>query len=480
MKIVQYAKIIFMILAIVAGSFILPIFTAVYKNEMYLIPSFLIPMLCICTIAAVLFFADKSKIKLSVRGGIILVALAWTGAGILGALPLFLSGTIPEFSNALFESISGFTTTGATILTDIEACPMTMHIWRTQMHWLGGMGIVALTVALFPLLGVGGFHLIKSETTGPHKGKVTAKITHTAKALWFIYLGMTVLQTILLMIAGMPFLEAVCHTFATLGTGGFSTRNASVGAFNSVWIDGICTVFMLLAGVNFSLYFMLFTGHIGDIFKNSELNAYIRIVIISAAVITFALYPVYGFADSIRHSFFQVASIITTTGFSTVNYDSWPELAKFVLLLLMFVGGCSGSTAGGIKVIRWVILRKQAVNEMNRLLHPHGVFSIQLDKRPGRKDIVYSTAGFIFCYVVITVITAFAAIIGGADLLSGFTASLALAGNIGPGFGSVGPAGNFAFFPPAAKYIFSFAMLAGRLELYTMIIYFLPIFWRNY
>lgn len=480
MKIIQYAKIIFMILAIVAGSFILPISTAVYKKETYLIPSFLIPMSGVCLIAAVLFFADRNKIKLSVRGGIILVALAWIGAGVLGALPLYISGTVPQFSNALFESVSGFTTTGATILTNVEACPMTMHVWRTQMHWLGGMGIVALTVALFPLLGVGGFRLIKSETTGPDKGKVTAKITHTAKALWFIYLGMTVLQIILLMLAGMPFLESMCHTFATLGTGGFSTKNASVGDFNSPWVDGICTVFMLLAGINFSLYFMLFTGHGGDFFKNSELKAYIRIVFVSAAVVIFAIYPIYGFADSLRHGFFQVASVITTTGFSTANYDAWPELAKFVLFLLMFVGGCSGSTAGGLKVIRWVILRKQAENEMKRLLHPHGVFSIQLNKRPGRKDIVYSTAGFLFCYMILCLITAFAAIADGTDMLSGFTASLALVGNIGPGFGSVGPAGNFAFFSPAVKYIFSFAMLAGRLELYTMIIYFLPIFWRNY
>ncbi len=469
-----------MILAIIAISFLIPIFAALYLNELQVIPSFLIPMCAVCLIAAIFFFINKNKkLKLSTAGGIILVAAAWIGAGILGALPLYLSNAIPNFADAVFESVSGFTTTGATILTDVEACPVSIHVWRTQMHWLGGMGIVALTVALFPLLGVGGFRLIKSETTGPDKGKVTAKITHTAKALWFIYLGMTIAQTILLMFAGLSFIDSMCHTFASLGTGGFSTRNASVGSFNSTAVDIICTVFMLLAGVNFSLYFRLFTGHFEDVFNNSELKAYLKIVFISSIMIAISIYPLYGLKDSLRHSFFQVASIITTTGFSTVNYDAWPEFAKTVLFFLMFIGGCSGSTAGSIKVIRWLILQKQYHIETKGLLHPHGVFSIQLNNRPGRKDIVYSVAGFIFCYFLLTVITAFVAVADGADLFSGFTASLALIGNIGPGFGSVGPAGNFAFFSPIVKIFFSFIMLAGRLELYTMIIYFTPGFWKR-
>lgn len=480
MKIFLYFRIIFMILAIIAVSFLVPAATALYAGEAFVIPSFVIPMIAVCTAAGILFFIKRrQKLRLSVSGGIILVAAAWIGAGILGALPLYLSNTIPCFADALFESVSGFTTTGATILTDIETCPLSMHVWRTQMHWLGGMGIVALTVALFPLLGVGGFQLIKSETTGPDKGKVTAKITHTAKALWFIYLGMTVVQIILLMLSGLSFIEAMCHTFASLGTGGFSTRNASVGGFNSIAVDTICTVFMLLAGVNFSLYFKLFTGHIKEITDNSELKAYLKIVFISSVLVFISIYPLYGFKNGLRHSFFQVASIITTTGFSSVNYDAWPEFAKTVLFFLMFIGGCSGSTAGSIKVIRWLILKKQSDIETDVLLHPHGVFGIRLNKRPGRKDIVYSVAGFIFSYFLLTIITALVAVGDGADFLSGFTASLALIGNIGPGFGLVGPAGNFAFFSPLVKVFFSFIMLAGRLELYTMIIYFTPSFWRR-
>ncbi len=480
MKLFLYFRIIFMILAIIAVSFIIPIGTALYTKEFHTVSAFVIPMIAVCTAAGVLFIINRhKKLRLSAVGGIVLTAAAWIGAGILGALPLYLSGTIPAFADALFESVSGFTTTGATILTDIEACPLSMHVWRTQMHWLGGMGIVALTVALFPLLGVGGFRLIKSETTGPDKGKITAKITHTAKGLWFIYLGMTVVQIVFLMIAGLSFIESMCHTFASLGTGGFSTRNTSVGAFNSVAVDIICTVFMLLAGVNFSLYFKLFTGKAQEIFDNSELRAYLKIVFISSALIFISIYPLYGIKDGLRHSFFQVASIITTTGFSSVNYDLWPEFAKTVLLFLMFIGGCSGSTAGSIKVIRWLILKKQSDIETNILLRPHGVFGIRLNKRPGRKDIVYSVAGFIFAYFILTIITALVAVADGADMLSGFTASLALIGNIGPGFGLVGPAGNFAFFSPFVKVFFSFIMLAGRLELYTMIIYFTPGFWKR-
>lgn len=480
MKFVQCLSIIFIILSIVAGSFLIPTAVAVYMGEWTMLPAFLCPLAVVWLITLVLAITTKQiPIQLTVRQGIVLVGSAWMGAGLLGAIPFLLSGFVPHFSDALFESVSGFTTTGASVLQNIEAYPMALRVWRAQMHWLGGMGIVALTVALFPLLGVGGFQLIKSETSGPDKGKVTAKITHTAKALWFIYLGMTVLQTVLLCCADMPFIEALCHSFSTLGTGGFSTRNASIGAYQSPVIDGICTVFMLLAGINFSLYFHLFTGKPEEFFRNSELRAYLRIVICTGTAIALAIMPQYGLAAAFRHSFFHVASIITTTGFSTVNYCLWPPFAQALLFLLMLIGGCSGSTAGGIKVIRWVILRKQALNEMQRLLHPHGVFSIQLNARPGRKDVVYSVAGFIFVYCVCVLITFLAASLCGADIFTGLTAGLTLVGNIGASFGMVGCGGDFSFFPHWAKILFSFSMLAGRLELYTIVILCIPAFWRR-
>ena len=474
MKFLQCLTIIFMILSIVAASFLIPVVVAVFLHEWNMLSAFFIPMAVLWLITLLLFIRTKRQsIRLTVREGILLVCFAWLGAGLLGAVPFMLSGFVPHFSDAFFESVSGFTTTGASVLQNIESYPMSLRVWRTQMHWLGGMGIVALTVALFPLLGVGGFQLIKSETSGPDKGKVTAKITHTAKALWFIYLGMTVLQIVLLCIAGMPFLEAMCHSFSTLGTGGFSTQNTSVGYYNSAAIEIICTVFMFLAGVNFSLYFHLFTGKPEEFFRNSELRAYIRIALFAGLGIAAVLVPVYGLAAAFRHSFFHVASIMTTTGFSTVNYCAWPAFAQALLLLLMFTGGCSGSTAGGIKVIRWVILRKQALNEMQR------VFSIQLNRRPGRKDVVYSVAGFMFVYFVCLLITFLAAALTGADLITGITAALTLVGNIGAAFGRVGSGGDFSFFPHWAKIIFSFAMLAGRLELYTIVIVCVPAFWRR-
>ena len=479
MKFLQCLTIIFMILSIVAASFLIPVVVAVFLHEWNMLSAFFIPMVVLWLITLLLFIRTKRQsIRLTVREGILLVCFAWLGAGLLGAVPFMLSGFVPHFSDAFFESVSGFTTTGASVLQNIESYPMSLRVWRTQMHWLGGMGIVALTVALFPLLGVGGFQLIKSETSGPDKGKVTAKITHTAKALWFIYLGMTVLQIVLLCIAGMPFLEAMCHSFSTLGTGGFSTQNTSVGYYNSAAIEIICTVFMFLAGVNFSLYFHLFTGKPEEFFRNSELRAYIRIALFAGLGIAAVLVPVYGLAAAFRHSFFHVASIMTTTGFSTVNYCAWPAFAQALLLLLMF-SGCSGSTGGGIKVIRWVILRKQALNEMQRLLHPHGVFSIQLNRRPGRKDVVYSVAGFMFVYFVCLLVTFLAAALTGADLITDITAALTLVGNIGAAFGRVGSGGDFSFFPHWAKIIFSFAMLAGRLELYTIVILCVPAFWRR-
>lgn len=480
MKFLQCLTIICMILSIVAGTFIIPVSAAVYLHETAVLPAFLIPTGILWAATLALFLKTKRRpIRLTTRQGILLVCFAWIGAGLLGAMPFMLSGYVPHFSDAIFESVSGFTTTGASALENIEAYPMALRVWRTQMHWLGGMGIVALTVALFPLLGVGGFQLIKSETSGPDKGKVTAKITHTAKALWFIYLGMTLLQILLLCIAGMPFLEAVCHSFSTLGTGGFSTQNASIGYYQSSAIEIICTVFMLLAGINFSLYFHLFTGNPEEFFRNSELRAYFRIVFAAAIGIALVLIPIYGLAAAFRHSFFHVASIITSTGFSTVNYCTWPPFAQALLFLLMFTGGCSGSTAGGIKVIRWVILRKQAFNEMQRLLHPHGVFSIQLNRRPGRKDVVYSVAGFLFVYAVCVLISFLAAALSGADILTSLTAALSLVGNIGAAFGRVGSGGDFSFFPHWAKLLFSFAMLAGRLELYTIVILCVPAFWRK-
>lgn len=474
-------KIISLLLLIVSATFLIPISVALYFNEAVALKAFLFPMLSTWIVAIIfLLIFRKHKISLTIRGTYAVTALSWISASFLGCWPLFLSGAIPSFTDAFFESVSGFTTTGATILNDVECLPISINLWRCQMHWLGGMGIVALTVALLPLLGVGGFQLIKAETTGPEKSKMTAKITSTAKILWFIYLGFTVLELICLLIAKMNFIDALSYAFATLGTGGFATKNASIGAYNSPAIEWIITIFMILAGINFSLYFYLLTGKLSLIKKNTEFKAYCGILIVAVSIISISIFKQYGsVSETIRTAAFQTASIISTTGFATADFETWVPSAQLVLFFLMFVGGCSGSTSGGVKVIRWVILGKQMNNEVNHLLHPHGIFRIRLNGDVGRKDVIFNVAAFLFLYFMLVVVTTFVSAFSGVDILTSFTASLSMIGNIGPGFGNIGPTENFSFFADGVKWWFSFAMIAGRLELYTMLLFLFPNFWEK-
>ena len=479
--IITLLRIISVLLGIVGTSFIVPIITAFACGETGCILPFVIPMAA-SWLSVLLFNIPfrKYKMNLTLRSTFVVVACAWIFTSLFGALPLYVSGAIPSFTDALYESVSGFTTTGATILSDVEALPRCMNLWRCMTHWLGGMGIVALTVALLPLLGIGGFQLIKAETTGPEKGKITPKIATTAKLLWIIYFALTALQTVLLLLCRMDFIDSLSYAFATLGTGGFATRNASVGAYNSAAVDVICTVFMFIAGVNFSLYYYAFTRDFAEIRHNSEFKAYLVIITVVVLALTLSIKSVYGnFAHALRYASLQTASIITTTGFATADYTLWPPYAQFFILLLFFIGGSSGSTSGGVKVIRWVILFKQFGNEAKKILHPHGVFAIRLNGAPGRKDVVFNVAAFMFVYGILVLLTALAGTVAGLDLFSAFTGSLSMVGNVGPAFGALGPSCNYGFLPPLLKWWYCFAMLAGRLELYTMIIFFLPDYWRK-
>lgn len=481
MNLFNFFRINILLLAIISITFALPIGVAIYFQEYQIIPSFFIPgITCIALAIIVLLLGKRKKIAMTPRDAFIVVAAAWFFASLLGSLPLYFSGWVPSFTDAFFESVSGFTTTGATNLPDVEILPKALNMWRCQMHWLGGMGIVALTVALMPLLGVGGFKLIKAETTGVEKGKVTPKIATTAKILWIIYFSFTIIQTILLKLAGMSWYDALAHTLSTLGTGGFSTKNSGIAHYNSPAIEWICIVFMFLAAINFSLYYYAVTFKFKEIIQNSEFKAFIFIVFATALGITFFIYKIYNnFGHSFREALFQTTSIISTTGFSSVNFDLWPAGAKIFLLFLMLIGGCSGSTAGGVKVIRWVVLSKQTTNEVRKMLHPHGVFNVQLNGRVGRKDVVFSVAGFLFLYCFIVAITALVAACNNIDTISSITASMTMVGNVGPGLGAVGPMYNFGFFSPATKWWFSFVMIAGRLELYTILIFFMPSFWKK-
>lgn len=481
MFLITCLKIISVLCCIVGITFAIPLGVAVYYNEPSVYLPFIIPMVITIIFAAIINIPSrKVKIHLSIRQTFLIVALSWVFVSLLGALPLFFSGSYPNFLDAFFESVSGFSTTGCTVCGAVEDLPRSINMWRCLSHWLGGMGVVTLTVALLPLLGVGGFQLIKAETTGPEKGKVTARITTTAKVLWLIYAGFTFIEAALLMWAGMSFDDALAHAFSTLGTGGFSSKNNSIGSFDSATIDYIISVFMLIAGINFSLFYYLIIRKFRDIFSNSEFKAYIGIVVIITVCITLCLIPFYhSFGTSVRYGFFQVLAIITTTGFGTADYLLWPSTAQFFLFILFFIGGCSGSTGGGFKVVRWVIFWKQFKNETKKILHPHGVFTIRLNNKVGRKDVVFSVAAFFMAYVLLIIITTFIGCLGQLDITTAFTGAVSMVGNVGPAFGALGPAENYGALAGFVKLWYCFAMIAGRLELYTMIIFFIPSYWKK-
>ncbi|MBN2160364.1 MAG: TrkH family potassium uptake protein [Spirochaetes bacterium] len=432
--------------------------------------------------AIVLLLLRKQRTKfLSTRDGFLIVTLSWIAITVIGAMPFYLSGSIPCFTDAFFETMSGFTTTGASILTDIEALPRSMLFWRSLTHWLGGMGIVVLAVAILPLMGVGGLQLIQAEAPGPTVDRLTPRIAGTAKRLWFIYIGFTAVETLLLLLGGMDLFDALAHTFGSIATGGYSTKNAGVAYFHSAYIEGVITIFMMLAGVNFTLHYRLFTGRLRPIYRDSELKAYLLIMATAIAVVVFSLYgksyPSIG--ESLRYASFQVASIMTATGFASADYEQWPLLAQIVLFVLMFVGGCTGSTSGGVKVMRLVVLFKQALNEMKLLIHPRGVFTLKMNGKMVRKNVVYAVSGFFFLYAaVLLAVTAIVAS-AGHDITTSLTAVLATQGGIGPGFGKVGPMDNYSFFEGYVKWALSFAMLAGRLELYTVLVLFTRSFWKK-
>lgn len=424
----------------------------------------------------------RGKPSLSPRTGYLFVTLGWVLSAAIGALPFVISGILPSFVDAFFETMSGFTTTGATVIVDIEIMPRSLLLWRATTHWLGGMGIVVLTVAIFPLLGIGGRSLMEAEAPGPQVDKFTPRLSETAKILWLIYLGLTLLQTVFLMFGGMDWLDAITHSFATMATGGFSTRNLSIGAYGSAYIDTVVTVFMFMAGMNFAMHWRLLRGDIKILFTDSEFKTYLMIFLVSTAVIAFDLSRHGNYADpvtAVRFAAFQATSILTTTGFATADYLAWPALSQNVLFALMFIGGCAGSTGGGIKVGRIVTMFKMGVSEMRYLMQPRGLFGVFVDGRYLRKNIVYDIAAMVFLYFVAIIVSTLVVSAGGFDILTSISSTLATLGNIGPGFGRVGPAFNYAFLPAWIKGWLSFMMLLGRLEVYTVLLLFTKSFWRR-
>jgi trk system potassium uptake protein TrkH len=476
-------KILSKLLLILSLFILFPLVFAVYYHEYseFLIFFAIFFILLFTSLALVQFFKMVSEDYLSVKDGFLLVFLSWLLMAMVGAIPYYFTGTIPSFVDAFFESVSGFTTTGASILTNIEILPKSVLLWRALTHWLGGMGIIVLTVAVLPLLGVGGLQLIKAELPGPTIDRLTPRIKDTAKILWTIYIIMTLLETILLLFGGLNFFEALTHSFSTLATGGFSTKNASIQSFNSTYIEVIITIFMVLAGINFTLYYRLIFFKLDKLLVNTELKAYLTIFFVSSIVLATDLYFHFykDILQSVRYAFFQTATILTTTGFYSFDYEKWPYFSQSLLFLLMFVGGCSGSTAGGIKVIRLVALFRQAINELKYVIHPKGIFTLKINNISIKKDILYAISAFFFLYIIVVLVFAVIISAAGYDLKTSISSVAATLGNIGPGFGGVGPTKNYFFYPDYIKWLLSFTMILGRLELYAIFILLTPSFWKK-
>ncbi len=476
-------NILSVIILVVSFFMVFPLGIAFFSQDTTSTQAFLTSMLVMASFGLLLFlitFKLKKNI-FSSKDGFLMVTAGWILVSAFGALPFVISGAIPSYTDAFFETMSGFTTTGASILTAIEPLPKAILFWRSLTHWLGGMGFVVLTVAILPLLGIGGVRMVSAESPGPTMDKISPKITQMAKWLWLIYLGLTVLETALLMFGGMDLFDALIHTFGTLATGGFSSKNASVGHYDSAYIQVVITVFMVLAGVNFALYFKILTGQARTLKKNTELKAYLFIFAAAVVILTISLTgTVYARVDeSLRYASFQAASILTTTGYATANFDMWPAFAKYILFALMFIGGCSGSTGGGIKVIRIAVLCKQALTEMKYLLSHRGIFRTRINGSTIKKDFVYTILGFTVLYLIFLLLTTAVVSSGNYPLETSFSTALVTVGNIGPGFQLIGPARNYAFYPDYIKWFLSFAMMVGRLEIYTVLILLTPAFWRR-
>lgn len=481
MNITSVIKVLGFLLLVTAGCLLLPAGIALLYGEgdwPYFLAAAGIGLFLGGT--ALLVLRDAPDLR--VREGFAVVAFGWFFVGLLGALPFWFSGQIPSFTDAVFESISGFTTTGASILTDIESRTHGTLFWRALTHWLGGMGIVLLALAILPLLGVGGMQLFRAEVPGPVAERLTPRIRETAKLLWIVYGLLTLLEIVALLLAGMGIFDAVCHSFATMATGGFSNHNSSVGGYASPQVEWVIIVFMFLAGANFSLHYLALTGKVRVYVQDEEFKFYGSIVLICTALIGGTLMSIHFYPDlatTLRHTLFQVVSILTTTGFGTADYLLWPPVAHFLLLILMSVGGCAGSTGGGIKVMRVLILLKHGKLELKKMLHPRGVYTLWFNDRSLSPALQTNVLGFFLLFMMVYVLGVLALTLGGLDIVTSVGATAATLGNIGPGLGLVGPSSNYAGLLDWEKWLLVLLMLIGRLEIFTVLVLFLPEAWRR-
>ncbi len=431
-------------------------------------------------LTAAAFRGEKAEV-ISHREGMAIVTVGWTAMGFFGALPFHLSGEFGPFVNAVYESVSGFNTTGSSILADVEAVSRGLLFWRSLIQWLGGMGIIVLSVAILPFVGVGGMQLYKAEVPSPVPDKLKPRIRDTAMILWKVYAAITLVQVAMLMLGGMSLFDSLCHAFTALPTGGFSTRTASVAAYDSAYIDGVMVLFMVLAGINFSLHYQVLSGNPLAFWKDSECRFFLGAVLVLTLLVSLDVYgDVYeSIGAAFRYGAFQVVSIITTTGYATADYEKWPGMSQVILLLCMFVGASAGSTGGGMKCLRVMLCIKYCYKELFSLVHPHAVSHVKIGGKPVPVEVMRSILGFLALYVMLFAVCSAALAGVGVDFVTAFTAVASCLGNIGPGFGAVGPSENFAAIPAMGKWLLVWCMLLGRLEIFTVIILLVPEFWRK-
>ena len=465
------------VLLILAALMLLPLAVALVCGESVLpfVVTILVTVLCG---GALMLIRPKTR-EIYAREGFSCVGLSWLAMSLLGSLPFVISGDIPRFVDAFFETVSGFTTTGASILSDVESLSRSGLFWRSFTHWIGGMGVLVFLMAVMPMSGERSMHIMRAEVPGPTVGKLVPRARQTARILYLIYTGFTVAETILLMCGGMSFYEALLHAFATAGTGGFSTRNASIAAFDSAYIEGVIAFFLVLFGMNFNLFYLMLIGRVREAFRSEELHRYFEIILVSIGLIVLGTFRNDGFLQSLRNGFFLTMTTLSTAGFCTVDYTLWPAYLQTMIVLLMFIGGCAGSTGGGLKLSRVMLFIRTAAADVGRVVNPRRVNRVEMDG----KRVTPETTGAVYAYValVMLILLGCTALVSldGYDFSTNFTAALSCISNVGPGLGRIGPSGNFAIFSSFSKIVMAITMLFGRLEIYAMLILFIPSTWKR-
>ena len=459
---------------------IVPLFIAIAKTENAPMKAFITTIVMLLGLGTVLTSIKFKNKDIYAREGFVITALSWIVLSFFGAMPFYFSETIPSFVDSFFETVSGFTTTGASILTVIEGLPLSILFWRSFTHWIGGMGVLVFLLAIIPMGGNRSMYIMKAEAPGPLVGKLVPKVKSTAKLLYLIYVFLTIAEMIFLIAGGMPLFDSIVSAFSTAGTGGYSIKNASIAAYNSAYIEYIIAIFMMIFGINFNLFYLLLMKDFINVFKNEELRYYLGIIAIATVLITANIASMYdSIEQAFRNAFFQVTSLITTTGFITANYELWPEFSKTMLIVIVMIGACGGSTGGGLKVSRLVIVLKMITQELKRMVHPRSVNIIKLDGMKIEQETVDSVTSFFVIYVFLIFGSFIIISVDNFDFTTSLTAVMTCVGNVGPGLGGVGPVENFSIFSPFVKIVLCMDMLLGRLEIFPLVMLFSPAVWKK-